>query len=139
MTQEQIELMANGPQNADETKKAAFRQMTSAFRFAYTAWEFAALGKSVMSVGGLAASALVNVDEACRILNCNEFVMTDKMQDVSDWLEERGMPGIRALVRSDDNHVDVVAKSAGRLVTEMKAYREAARRLAAERAAAATR
>ena len=137
MTQEQIELMANGPEG-DETKKAAFKQMTSAFRFAYAAWEFAALGRPLTAVGGLAASALVNVDEACRILNCNEFVMTDKMQDVSDWLEARGIPGIRSLVKTEDGHVDVVVKTAGRLVGDMKAYRDAARRLAAERAAAGT-
>lgn len=128
MDEDQIKLMAYGP-SGDETKRLAFKQMISAFHFAYTAWEFVALGRQLQAIGSLANSALTNIDEACRLLNCNEFVLTDKMQDLSDWLEERGIPGIRSPVRTEDGHIMVVPKTAGQLVDQMKQYRDAAREL----------
>ena len=123
MTADELRLMVDGP-GTDETKKAAFRQMTSAFRFAYTAWEFAALGKSPVAIGSLATYSLRNMAEACRILNCNEFVLTDKMQGLSDWLESKGLIGIRALVRTDVGHIVVEIKTAGQLVGQMRQFRE---------------
>lgn len=129
MDEDQIKLMAYGP-SGDETKRLEFKQMISAFHFAYTAWEFVALGRQLQAIGALANSALTNIDEACRLLNCNEFVLTDKMQDLSDWLEERGIPGIRSLVRTEGGHIMVVPKTAGQLVDQMKQYRDAARELA---------
>lgn len=129
MDQDQIKLMAYGPEG-DETKRLAFLQMTSAFHFAYTAWEFVALGRQLQAIGALANNALVNIDEACKLLNCNEFVLTDKMQNLSDWLEEKGIPGIRSLVRTEDGHIMVVPKTAGQLVDQMKQYRDAVRELA---------
>lgn len=124
MTEEEVKLLAYGPPNADATRKAAFKQMTSAFRFAYTAWEFAALGKSIKATGSFAGYALRNVAEACRVLNCNEFVITDKMQGLSDWLEAKGLIGIRALVRTDTGHLVVETKTAGQLVGQMRQFKE---------------
>lgn len=129
MDEDQVKLMAHGPKG-DETKRLAFKQMTSAFHFAYTAWEFVALGRQLQAIGALANNALANIAEACRLLNCNEFVLTDKMQDLSGWLEERGIPGIRSLVRTEDGHILVVKKTAGELVDQMKQYRDAAMELA---------
>ena len=134
MTEEEVKLLAHGPPNADETKKAAFLQMTSAFRFAYTAWEYAALGKSLTSIGSFASYALKNIAEACRILNCNEFILTDKMQGLSDWLEAKGLIGIRALVRTDTGHLVVETKTAGQLVGQMRQFRESYLTLIAQNA-----
>lgn len=124
MTEEEVQLLAHGPPNADETKKAAFKQMTSAFRFAYTAWEFAALGKSILAIGSFASYALKNIEEACRVLNCNEAVLIEKMQGLSDWLESKGLVGIRALVRTDVGHLVVETKTSGQLVGQMRQFRE---------------
>jgi len=134
MTEEEVQLLAHGPPNADETKKSAFKQMASAFRFAYTAWEFAALGKSLVSIGSFASYALENIAEACRILNCNEFILTDKMQGLSDWLEAKGLVGIRALVRTDVGHLVVETKTAGQLVGQMRQFRESYLKLLAQNA-----
>ena len=123
MTADELRLMVDGP-GTDDTKKAAFRQMTSAFRFAYTAWEFAALDKSPIAKGSFASYALKNIAEACRLLNCNEFVLTDKMQGLSDRLEAKGLIGIRALVRTDTGHLVVETKTAAQLVGKMRQFRE---------------
>lgn len=128
MDEEQVKLMAHGPKG-DETKRLAFKQMISAIHFAYIAWEFVALGRQLLAIGSLANCALTNIAEACRIINCNEFMLTDKMQDLSDWLEERGVPGIRSLVRTEDGHMLIVKKTAEQLVDQMKQYRDAAREL----------
>jgi hypothetical protein len=124
MTNEELQLMVHGP-SADETKRAAFRQMTSAFRFAYTAWEYAAIRGSATATGAYATYALRNVDEACRLLNCARHALAEKLQAVSDWLEGKGLFGICAPVRTEDGHVCVMKKTAAQLVEQMGMYCDA--------------
>ena len=128
LNQDQIRLMVDGP-GSDPRKKAAFKQVMSAFKFAYTAWEFAALKKSLIATGSLAWYCLRNVDEAARMCNCNKFVMTDKMQTISDWLYSKGMRGICGLVRNQDDTIVVEPKTAGQMMDQMGEYREAAIRM----------
>lgn len=121
MSDVDIRLLTDGP-SPDAVKSAAYRQFTSAIRFAYSAWESVATGGTAAKMGAYASYALRNVGEAAALLKCPEYSAVEKLQRVSDWLESKGASGICAPVRTEEGHICVTKRTASQLMDDMRTY-----------------